>query len=277
MNGWEVYKSRILKAGGTRRNASLLREKRFLNNKVPNSLSYHRVLIDGEERSVSIINSDNLSEKKMLSLPGEDFACGSVVEWANNRWLITEKDANVELYSRVFLVQCNYLLKWIDEEGVIHEQWCVIEDGTKYLTGEYEDRHFIVTRGDSRIAMTIGRNEHTSKFSRKSRFIIDDENSPQKLAYALTKPLKIGHTYNDMGVFKFVLQEVVTTDNDNLEEMVADYYKFINDDETGGDDVVGDEPENNEGGGENPPSTGGAEEGAEPENDLDDDGKESWL
>lgn len=92
------------------------------------------------------------------------------------------------------------------------------------LTGEYEDRNFIVTRGDSRIAVTIAKNEFTTKLGRRNRFIIDDPKSLQPLAYALTKPLKPGHTYNDMGVFKFVLQEVNTTDDDNFELGIADYY-----------------------------------------------------
>ena len=96
------------------------------------------------------------------------------------------------------------------------------------LTGELEDRNFIVTRGDSRVAMTITRNEYTVKFGRKNRFIIDDPCSPDsKMAYALTKPLKVGKTYNDEGVFSFVLQEVTTTNDDNLELGIADYYKHF--------------------------------------------------
>lgn len=45
-----------------------------------------------------------------------------------------------------------------------------------------------------------------------------------KNAYALTKPLKAGHIYNGNGVFSFVLQECVATDNDNYELGIADYY-----------------------------------------------------
>ena len=150
--------------------------------------------------------------------------CGSLVEWADNHWLITEKDANNELRTRVKLLQCNFLLKWIDEDHIIHEQWCVIEDGTKYLTGEYEDKDFFVTRGDSRIAMTIALNSDTVKFSRNCRFLIDDPESLKMNAYLLTKPLKVGKTYNGHGVYSFVLQEVVSTDNDNFELGIANYY-----------------------------------------------------
>lgn len=75
--------------------------------------------------------------------------------------------------------------------------------------------------------MTIARNSETVKLGRKNRFLIDDESSPEPLAYLLTKPLKLGGAYNSQGVFKFVLQEVTTTDNDNTKLMIADFYKHF--------------------------------------------------
>ena len=95
------------------------------------------------------------------------------------------------------------------------------------LTGEYEDRDFIVTRGDSRIAITIGRNPYSAKLDRQMRFLIDDPLSEHKMAYALTKPLKFAGVFNERGVFKFVMQEVVTTNYDNQELGIADYYKYF--------------------------------------------------
>ena len=93
------------------------------------------------------------------------------------------------------------------------------------LTGELEDRSFAVTRGDSRIAMTITRNRYTVNFDRESRFLIDDPDTKHKLSYLLTKPLKLGAAYNGKGVYKFVLQEVTATEYDNHELGIADYYK----------------------------------------------------
>ena len=95
------------------------------------------------------------------------------------------------------------------------------------MTGEYEDRNFVVTRGDSRIYLSIARNTETVKLNRQNRFIIDDEDAPRPLAYSLTKPLKLGGAYNKQGVYKFVLQEVTTTDDDNIELRIADYYKHF--------------------------------------------------
>lgn len=131
MSVWDTYANRVNLRGTTRREIAFNREADRLRRMLPDSLSYHLAIVDGVERNVAIINSDNLNEKKMFSMPGEDFDCGVIVEWMDNHWLITEKDANNELYTRVKLLQCNYLLKWVDEDHIIREQWCVVEDGTK--------------------------------------------------------------------------------------------------------------------------------------------------
>lgn len=240
MNVWESYE---YLNNMTRRDTRVEREKRLLLNKMRHSPSFHHVVIDGIDRDVAITNTDNLDTKHIYSLPGEDIPHGGYVEWMDNHWLVTERDANSEIYTKAIMLQCNYLLKWVDDEDVIHEQWCIVEDGTKYLTGEYEDRNFVVTRGDSRIAVTIARNEHTSKLGRKNRFLIDDPNSTEVLAYALTKPLKLSNVFNGNGIFKFVLQEVNTTDDDNQELRIADYYiHFPKDTATTPEPPIGDKP-----------------------------------
>ena len=161
MSLWDTYRSRINAQGGSRRNAALQRESRLLNAKMSSSLSYHQVVINGEQRSLSVINSDNLNQKTLCTLPGEDLPHGGLVEWMKNRWLITEVDANNELYTKGIMRQCNYLLRWIADDGNIIERWCIVEDGTKYLTGEYGDNDFIITRGDSRISVTLPRDKYT--------------------------------------------------------------------------------------------------------------------
>ncbi len=227
MGGWDTYKNRIDVKGGSKRGTALKREIRMINNKLQDSLSYQTVKIDDVFQDVAIIDSDNLNEKTIISLPGEDIGHGGLVSWMDNYWLVTERDANTTIHTKAKMIQCNHLLRWVSDDDVIHEQWCIIEDGTKYLTGELEDRNYIVTRGDSRIAMIIARNLDTVKFNRENRFLIDDPESGHKLAYLLTKPLKLGGTFNNKGVFKFVLQEVTATSDDNHEMGIADYYKHF--------------------------------------------------
>lgn len=227
MEALSLYRERINARGGDKRGASIKREFRTLGDKTRDNIGHYLVQIDGVDQEVDIINSDNTEEKTIISLPGERLKGGGLVFWMDNYWLITELDANSTVYSKGKLVQCNHLLKWITDGGVIHEQWCIVEDGTKYLTGEYESRGFVVTRGDSRIGVTIARNEYTVAFNRNNRFLIDDPDTPHKLSYLLTKPLKLGHIFNKEGCFKFVMQEVTATEYDNHELGIADYYKYF--------------------------------------------------
>ena len=148
MGVWDVYEDRINNSGATKREAFLKRERRTLNTKVKDSLSYQTVTVYTQDNSynisseeaqkksfiqdVSIINSDNLDEKTLFTLPGEDMDCGNIIFWDDNYWIVEEKDANTTVYTKTKLRQCNHLLKWVDPESrQVIEQWCFIEDGTK--------------------------------------------------------------------------------------------------------------------------------------------------
>lgn len=131
MIGWDVYEARNNARGGTLRGSQLQREKQYLKRHFGDSLSYHNVLVDGMEQNVTIINTDNLDEKVVISQPDEVLKCGAIIYWMDTHWVITEKDYNTEIYTKCKMVQCNYLLKWVSEDAVIHEQWCVVSDGTK--------------------------------------------------------------------------------------------------------------------------------------------------
>lgn len=132
-DAWNIYKDRLDAHGASMREAVKKREIRFLNSRTPKSLSYFTAVIDGAEQDVSILSSDNLNEKTIISMPGESIACGAIVEWADNHWIVTDKDAATELYTKCKMMQCNHLLKWVDSDAVIHEQWCIIDDGTKLM------------------------------------------------------------------------------------------------------------------------------------------------
>ncbi len=146
MGIWDSYQGRMTARGDSTRNASLIREMRFIDRKLPNNLSYTGVDIYPQEvgfnidtdnadgkiiQDVAIINSDNLNEKHVISMPGEDVSLGSLLHWMNEYWLVTERDANTTLYTKCKIIQCNHLLKWITDDHEVIEQWCIFDDGTK--------------------------------------------------------------------------------------------------------------------------------------------------
>lgn len=232
MGIWEDYYSRTTALGSTKREVILNREKRNLKNKLQDNLSYHTVMIDEDamginevEQNVVIIDSDNMNEKYIYSLPDESLTVGSLISWANNKWIITALDVNAELRVKAMMLQCNYLLKWKDMNGDIQEQWVIVEDSTKYMTGEEEDRNIVITRPDARISITLTRNARTALLGRENRFIIDDPLHSDKMVFQLSKPLRAGKTYNEKGIYVFVLTEVASSQYDNMELGIADYYK----------------------------------------------------
>jgi hypothetical protein len=196
---------------------------------LPDSPVYESVLVDGEAMNVAVIDSDNLNQKSIYTMPGGELFPGQIVDFADNKWIISEVNPRHEIYSGGIMLQCNYLLRWINDNGEIVERWSLVEDGTKYLTGEtlnsYDDNGMVL--GDTRISLTIARDSETVKFNRKTRLLIDDYDSPTVLAYRITKPFKLGGVYNGHGAMSFVLVEVNTEDTDNFELHIADYYKWF--------------------------------------------------
>ena len=120
--------------------------------------------------------------------------------------------------------RCNYYLKWINDKGNVIGRWCVVEDGTKYLIGEREEDTMSI--GDARMAVTIGKDTETSQISRGKRFLIDDMDSKDVLAFEVTKPNKMFNVFNGKGVFRFIMGESNLTDNDNTQLRIADYYSW---------------------------------------------------
>lgn len=227
MNPWNTYHARHALHGETSRDREKYNLMNRLSRQIPSTLSYHNVDIDGEDRNIVILNSDNLNQKTLCSLPGEDIRHGAYIDWMNHKWLVTERDANSEIYTKCIMLQCNYLLRWINDSGEIIERWSVVEDGTRYLTGEFSDSFLVATKGDSRIAVTLPKDLETLALDRDARFIIDDYSSPHPLAYRLTKPFKLGGSYDENGVVIFVMTECNTENDDNVELHIADYYKHF--------------------------------------------------
>ena len=218
---WDVWQNQVEAAGATRRERALNRTKRIINYKTMHSLSTHKVLINGIEQRITIINREEFNKKRIIALPDETIVHGGIVDWADNKWLITQIDSNDEVNMAGLMEQCNYELKWRDETGNIISKWCVVEDGTKYLVGENPER--IMTTGGSRFAVTIAKDEDTNKLKRGKRFLLYDPDCQDVLAFEITKPNTLFNIFEGVGVYRFILVETNLTDHDNKELMIADY------------------------------------------------------
>lgn len=229
MSVWGTYEARINAPidpnGSAERDAALDHIQNRMRRKIAASLSYQPVKIDGIDRKVAIVSkAEDFATKKIFALPGESLPHGSIVDWESQKWLITQINAHDEFCSEGVMQQCNYYLKWLDDKGNVIGRWVVVADGTKYLIGEKTED--IMAIGDARIAVTIGKDKDTNKLKRGDRFLIDDMDSDDVLAYEITKPNKLFNVYNGHGVFRFIMNEVNLTDDDNVELRIADYYNW---------------------------------------------------
>lgn len=229
MSVWNTYEARLgvpgNPVGDPKRESTLDHAQSRIGRKIAASLSYNTVKINGEYKQVSIIDvAGDYTTKKIISMPGDTIPHGDLIDWEDSKWLVTEVDAHHALYTKGLMRRCNYYLSWIDDDGNIISRWCVVEDGTKYLIGEKTGD--MMSIGDARIAITIGKDSDTNKLSRGRRFLVDDMDSDEVLAYQNTKPNKLFNVYNGKGVFRFILNEVNLTDDDNVELRIADYYSW---------------------------------------------------
>lgn len=221
MGGWNVYDNRT----STKREMWVDRTKDSIARRIVSSPSCNNVLIDGIPQTITVVHRTTHTEKRICSMPGEVLKHGGLVDFKSSKWLITEVDTDTEVYQRGLMKRCNHLLRWISKSGELKEKWCVVEDGTKYLIGEAaEDK---ISIGDARIAVTIGKDEDTIELNRGIRFLIDDGDVEMPMAYQVTKPNRFFNITNGDGVFRFILNEVVLTDNDNVKERIADFKNWM--------------------------------------------------
>lgn len=223
MNYWAAYCERTAPSGDMREMRAE-RGRVSIYRRIKHSPSFREVSINGAEQGVVITHGQDLTEKKIYSLPGQHLKHGGLVEFEDGVWLITELDADNQIYDKGIMQRCNHLLRWIGNDGTLREKWVIIVDGTKYLIGEKTES--LMSIGDARIAMTVPKDEDTIELHRGMRFLIDDVDSDAVLAYQITKPNKLYNVYNGEGVYRFIMNEVNVTDADNIELRIADYTKW---------------------------------------------------
>ena len=221
MNVWEQYESRTAGIGHSKRDMWVDHTKESIRRRLLDSPGSHYVLMAGHEQVISITHTQDMATKRICALPDENLVHGGIVDYANTKWLITEVDADAEIYERGLMTRCNHVLRWINSDGEIREKWCIVEDGTKYLVGEKTVQ--MMTIGDARIAVTIGRDEDTVQLKHGMRFLIDDPDTGDVMAYKISKPNRLFNVYDEGGVFRFILTESMLEDGDNLSLRIANY------------------------------------------------------
>lgn len=84
------------------------------------SLTFDGIVLTNKE-------DDNKSTQILLTELSVPLACGDIVIWNNERWLVYQyTTSSYQPYQKFFMVRCNYEIKWVDEEGGIRKSWCYL-------------------------------------------------------------------------------------------------------------------------------------------------------
>ena len=229
MASFSQYKSRVQQRGETTRERELYYEKRYLKENAVNSLSCKACKVNGVDQSLIIDDGTLPYYKEVKSLPDEYFNAGDLVEWAGAMWLIVSCDWDKEVYTYGKAQQCNYVLKWQNEDATVIERWSVVLSASKYNNGEKYNNIIVV--GSNQLMVYLPIDSETLKLRSDKRLMVDFNTTNPK-CYDVTRvdTVTMGYdgvaepAYDGKGCILLVLTETeFNPDVDRVDLMLCDY------------------------------------------------------
>ena len=222
------YEARINLLGTTQRERTLNRLKNTLSTKLPDSLSYKPVRLNGIATQLIINSGTKPYYKEFQSLPNERVEMGDYIEWSGRTWLVYEADSDDEIYVDGRLYECNYLLRWQDERGEIVDKWAYIQNASAYNNGEQKDEN--ITLATNQFMVWTPLDKDTVKLRNGKRMFIDNYEVDSS-CYELTRPDTVSMKFGRKGCTYYIFTQTETnpkTDRlvrleDGNEVWIADY------------------------------------------------------
>ena len=232
MNYFDVYKKRIQSQGNTVEEKYKNSTAQVIHNTFRNSPFFMVLKINGIDTDCRLlqINSNVLKSednKELAFLPETYIPLGSLVEYKNTYWMITDF-IDSETFPKAKIQKCNHTLKW-QRNCQIYSYPTVVFSRTAYKDDVYPDRTMTIASGQYQLY--IAKDEHTLKLKIDDRFFVGRD--VYEIAYIDDVTMN--------GILIFTLNKVMTSNaNDNAELGIADYVECVDN---------GDNPPDNNGGG----------------------------
>lgn len=218
------YREMLDLNGSTQRDRIINKSVHDQNKLAPVSPSYKEVTIDDVPRKLNIISSTVMNQKIIHTLPGEDFAIGSIVYWSKSHWLITERDAEDEITVRGRIQICQKQITWQDDNTYeIRSLWATVEK--PYYSNLEENKTLSYSTREFRIQMPF--DEYSANLNIGKRLMLEIVNGMPK-TYRITSidqmTSRIDYNGEQVGFLSFnVEQDLYNPDTDNAEKMICDY------------------------------------------------------
>lgn len=222
MINWTLYETRLTLDGNTQRDRLINKEKYQISHNIINHPSYKTVLINEVSDGIIIINTDDSKTKNYNAMPNKTYPIGSLIDYANGKWLITDINADSEVYQTGIIKQCNHLLRFQNNTSTIVECWGILEKPQASLTESRE-----VTVLSSKLKLTLPYNNDTRKIHIDKRLFIEtrfDENGKEiAVVYKVNNIINSISDYGNGKLLEITLEEVGSSTSDSLTEKIADY------------------------------------------------------
>ena len=141
MNFDDVYKTMLLKRGGSVKNSDIKNSKDSINRQFENDPSYRlgklkkrNNLNDELDLDTRLVNNDNNPlEKKIYLRPDTNIEVGDYIIYPDITYLALEVENNL-ISPKATSTKCNQLLKWM-YKGELYETMSITSNATKYTEG----------------------------------------------------------------------------------------------------------------------------------------------
>lgn len=132
----EAYRRRSSFLGKTPQerafNSGVLEFRRYLKY---NPHTEHFLFKEKEEKckrefsGVILTNRQDEHEVTLILLVDieEQLNVGDLIQWKDDYWLVYQETiSSYQPHRKFYITKCNYMLKWVDNEGIQHSSWCRI-------------------------------------------------------------------------------------------------------------------------------------------------------
>ena len=184
--------------------------EKFIDNTISDSPFYNELTIDdGYDNYILFARISEVNDKTIRNLifnSGTKVLSGSIVEWNDKKWIITEFNDNTT-YPKAKMELANSSIKWL-HDNIIHETACIYQS-IRFNTDDYKN----MSIGAGRRRVVCQFNDVTMSISRNSRFIFDNR------AWRIFDIDRISVD----GIITMTIEEDQVNEFDNMELRVADY------------------------------------------------------
>lgn len=228
MPNWDDYDSIFRFDGNTRRDRTIAHAKNRISSVSADHPSYFECVIDGERKiRLLIMNSEQLETKKIKVLPedAQYIHLGSIIEWKDGYWLVTELNADDTVTKGGYMKYCNVKIRFqLYADAAIYERHGVLDSGV-YSTTLKET--LTMPEINWQYKLYLPYDDKTSMLYVDKRFAVGTmptKHGQVLECYRFTKRDSIGESSRDGRLLvMYCKSDVYNEKNDNFDELICDY------------------------------------------------------